>query len=226
MMNVPELVVMLTYQDHTVPDAAEIFAQAKNSKAHFWGFKEEGLDPDKMKELYAAMREAGKETFLEVVAYSEEEGLRGAQIGAQCGVDYLMGTIYSDRINQYCREHHLKYMPFVGTVTQRPSVLSGEIEVMIAQAQEYLKKGVYGIDLLGYRYTGDAYELCKRFVAAVDAPVCLAGSIDSFGRLDEVRCCQPWTFTIGSAFFEHNFGENMEQQINTVYDYMAGVSAC
>ena len=91
---------------------------------------------------------------------------------------------------------------------------------MIAEAQRYIAKGAYGIDLLGYRFIGDAVALNEAFVKSVDAPVCLAGSIDSFKRLDEVKQAAPWAFTIGSAFFDKKFGETFEEQINAVCDYM------
>lgn len=39
----PELIVMLTYNDVTVSNAYEIFEQCRNTKAVYWGFKEEGL---------------------------------------------------------------------------------------------------------------------------------------------------------------------------------------
>ena len=52
----------------------------------------------------------------------------------------------------YCQEHDIRHMPFVGRVEGRPSVLSGSIDEIVAEAQDYVRKGVYGIDLLGYRY--------------------------------------------------------------------------
>ena len=67
MMQPPQLIVMLTYNDHTVLDAAEIFARCKDSKAEFWGFKEAPLPLEQMKTLYRSMKDAGKTTFLEVV---------------------------------------------------------------------------------------------------------------------------------------------------------------
>lgn len=217
----PELIVMLTHNDQTVENAREVFEACKNSKARFWGFKEEPLPIQDMKELYSIMKECGKTTFLEVVAYDEEECLAGANMAIDCGVDVLLGTMYSDSINELCKEHGLKYMPFVGTVTGRPSVLEGTPEGMIAEAQKALEKGVYGFDLLGYRYAGDAAALNKAFVEAVDAPVCLAGSIDSYQRLDEVKDAAPWAFTIGGAFFEGKFGESFERQIDNVCNYMS-----
>jgi len=216
----PELIVMLTHNDFTVPDAAEIFEQCIHSKANYWGFKEHPLPLDQMKALYTRMKECGKTTFLEVVAYTETEGLEGARIAAHCGCDILMGTIFHPSILQFCNEHNLKYMPFVGKITGRPSVLEGTIDEMIAEAKSCIEKGAYGIDLLGYRYTGDAVALNKALVQNVPAPVCLAGSIDSYQRLDEVKEAAPWTFTIGSAFFENKFDGTFSQQIDKVCDYI------
>lgn len=216
----PQLVVMLTYNDFTVANAVEVFEECKHSKAQFWGFKEHPLPLDDMKRLYAYMKECGKTTFLEVVSYTEPEGLEGARIAVECGCDVLMGTVFHDSINEYCIEHNLKYMPFVGNISGRPSVLEGTVEGMIAEAKNYLAKGVYGFDLLGYRFTGDAAALNEAFVKSVDAPVCLAGSIDSYQKLDEVKKASPWTFTIGSAFFDKKFGDSFERQINNVCDYM------
>lgn len=212
----PELIVMLTHNDFTVMNAAEIFEQCKDSKARFWGFKEHPLPLEEMKRLFARMKECGKTTFLEIVAYSEEEGLEGARMAVECGTDVLMGTIFHDSILDYCKANGLRYMPFVGRITGRPSVLEGTIDEMVREAKAYVAKGAYGIDLLGYRYMGDAFALNKALVRNVPAPVCLAGSVDSVERLAEVKEVGPWTFTIGSAFFEHKFGGAIEEQINTV----------
>ena len=167
------------------------------------------------------MHECGKTTFLEVVAYSEQEGLEGARVAAQCGCDVLMGTKFFDSINDYCHRHGIKYMPFVGEVTGRPSVLKGTINGMIAEARDYISRGAAGIDLLGYRYTGDAVALNKALVAALNAPVCLAGSIDSYARLNEVKAANPWAFTIGSAFFENKFDGTFAQQVDKVCNFMS-----
>ena len=175
---------------------------------------------EEMKKLYGYMKDLGKTTFLEVIAYTEEEGLKGAKLAVECGVDVLMGTIFYDSINEYCKENNLKYMPFVGKVSQRPSVLEGSAEDMIKEANEYLKKGAYGIDILGYRYTGNAAELNKKFVANVNAPVCIAGSVNSYERLDEIKDASPWAFTIGGAFFENKFSDTFNNQINKVCDYI------
>lgn len=216
----PELIVMLTHHDRTVENAAEIFEQCRDTPAVNWGFKEVGLPVAQMKALFAQMKALGKRTFLEVVAYTEQECLHGAELAAACGVDTLMGTVYFDSVHGLCRENGLKYMPFVGKITGRPSVLEGSVSRMVEEANALLEKGVYGFDLLGYRYTGDAVALNREFVRQVRAPVCLAGSIASYARLDEVKQAAPWAFTIGGAFFENKFGGTFAQQITSVVAYL------
>lgn len=219
-MPAPELIVMLTLNDRTVKNAPEVFEQCKDSKAKYFGFKEEGIPLSKMKKLYASIKACGKSTVLEVVAYTEDEGLAGAKTAAECGCDILMGTIYHDSIRDFCKAHGIRYMPYVGDIVERPSVLEGSVDGMIAEAKEYLKKGVDGFDLLGYRYTEDAHELIERFVREVDAPVCVAGSIDSYERLDELKDIEPWSFTIGGAFFNNCFDGTIPEQIDKVCDYI------
>lgn len=220
MKNSLNLIVMLTHNDETVNNAHEIFEKCKNSDAKFWGFKEKSLPIEQMKNLYKYMKECGKTIFLEVVEYTEKEGLEGAKLALECGCDILMGTMFFDSINEFCKKNNLRYMPFVGNVTERPSILEGEIDEIIKEANEYLKKGVYGFDLLGYRYTGNAVELNERFVLEVNAPVCIAGSVNGYERLDELKNINPWSFTIGSAFFENKFDGSFEEQINKVCEYV------
>lgn len=214
------LIVMLTHNDVTVNNAYEIFEQCKNSKAKYWGFKEHNLPMEQMKKLYKYMKKCGKATFLEVVEYTEKGGLEGARMAVECECDILMGTIFYDSINKFCKMNNLKYMPFVGQVEERPSILKGNVAEMINEANNYIKKGAYGIDLLGYRYEGNAVELNEKIVSNVNAPVCIAGSINSYERLDEVKNIKPWAFTIGSAFFENKFGNEFSEQINNVCDYI------
>lgn len=219
----PELIVMLTYNDKTAKNAYEIFEQCKDCKATYWGFKEEGLPPEEMKKLYSYMKESGKTTVLEVVAYTEAECLEGAKMASECGCDILMGTLFFDSVNDYCEKNHIKYMPFVGNVKERPSVLDGSIDEMIENAKEYAKKGVYGFDLLAYRYTGDAEELIEKFVSEINLPVCIAGSIESYDRVDSVKKAGAWAFTIGGAFFENKFGESFAKQVDKVCKYIENI---
>lgn len=219
---VPELIVMLTHNDRTVENAIEVFEGAKDAPAKYWGFKEVGLPEEKMTELVKKMKAAGKTTFLEVVAYTEEECLEGAKIGVRCGFDVLMGTMFFESVQKVAEDANMTYMPFVGKISGRPSILEGTIEGMIQEANTLAEvHGVQGFDLLGYRFTGDAVKLNAEFVKNVKGDVCLAGSVASFERLDEVKATGAWAFTIGGAFFENKFGEgSFGEQIKTVIDYM------
>lgn len=220
----PKVIVMLTHNDRTVKDAISVFDAAKDAKADWWGFKEVGIPFDEMKTLVEHMRHAKKRIFLEIVAYTEAECLEGAKIGAELGVDVLMGTVYYDSVAKLLSENNISYMPFVGDLEGRPTVMKGTIEDTVAQGLSFKKNPmIHGIDLLGYRFVGDADSLNMEFIKAMgDFPVCLAGSINSFQRLDAVKKYGPESFTIGGAFFEHKFGENLSfaEQIDAVVDYM------
>lgn len=222
MKNVPELIVMLTHHDKTVENAIEVFESAKDAPAKFWGFKEVGIPEDQMKKLVRLMKDAGKTTFLEVVDYTEEGCKAGAEVCVRCGFDVLMGTMYFDSVKEICDKAGIRYMPFVGQITGRPSVLEGTIEGITEEANTLIAtKGITGFDLLGYRYTGDAVKLNSEFVKNVRADVCLAGSVSSYKRLDEVKATGAWAFTIGGAFFEQKFyGGSFAEEITAVVDYM------
>jgi len=215
-----ELIVMLTHEDRTVENAFSVFEMCKNSKARLFGLKDRGISLEGTKSLFSYMKQCGKTTVLEVVEYTEKECLEGAKVAVECDCDIIMGTVFFDSVNCFCQENHIKYMPFVGKVSGRPSVLHGTIESMLQEAEKYLEKGVYGIDLLGYRYTGDAENLVRKFVSRVNAPVCVAGSISSYQRVDEAINAGAWTFTIGGAFFEKKFGETHSEQIDKVCEYI------
>ncbi|MDE6668412.1 MAG: hypothetical protein K2K26_01870 [Muribaculaceae bacterium] len=217
----PELVVMLTYNDFTIENADDVFEQCKTSLATYWGIKEKPLPVEKMQRLFKRMKECGKTTVLEVVGYDVTEGMKGAEIAAACGCDILMGTKFHESIADFCVKHNIRYMPFVGHIEGRPSVLTGTVEEITAEARRALERGAYGIDLLGYRYVGDAVALNKAVVEAVSGPVCIAGSINSYQRLDEVRAIGAAMFTIGSAFFDNKFGNGLCQQIDNVINYLA-----
>lgn len=201
----PELIVMLTHHDETVPDALELFERTKDYPITHWGFKDVGLPPKEMQSVAAAMKEAGKITFLEVVSLSEEDGLRGARLAVDSGFDILMGTVYYPSIGNYLKDKSIRYYPFPGHVHDHPSILDGTIDDIVAHACELESYGVHGLDLLTYRYTGNAPDLLSQVVKSTRIPIVSAGSIASFERITEVWNSGAWGFTIGSAFFEEVF---------------------
>jgi len=196
---------MLTYNDRTVENAIESFDELKDLPVTFWGFKDVGLHKEKMRFLVQAMRAAGKKTCLEVVSLSEQEGQAGAELAADSGFDILMGTVFFDSINDYVRDLPLAYYPFPGNVHCHPSILDGTIDEIVSHARQLESLGVDGMDLLSYRFTGDAAKLLGDVVEATTVPIISAGSIASFDRIAEIRNTGAWGFTIGTGLFEKRF---------------------
>ncbi len=219
----PEIIIMLTHHDVTVKNAAEIFEECKDLPVKYWGFKNVGLPKDEMKALAKAMKDAGKTTFLEVVTYDEASCLDGAQTAIDCGFDCLMGTLYYDSVAKLLKDNNMDYMPFVGKVSGSPSILEGSNEEIIANAKELMAKGITGFDILAYRHVIDGEKLAREFCAAVDAKICIAGSISSYERIDTMFDIGPWTFTMGSALFDKKFVPNgsFYENLEAVANYMA-----
>jgi len=218
----PELIVMLTHHDLTVPDALHLFERTQDYPITHWGFKDVGLPPKAMQTVVTAMKVAGKITFLEVVSLSEEEGLRGAHLAVDLGFDILMGTVFFPSIGAYLKDKPVRYYPFPGHVHSHPSILDGTIEEIVAQARELETYGVHGLDLLTYRYIGDAPRLLNQVVQATRIPIVSAGSIATFERITEVWDSGAWGFTIGSAFFESQFvpESSFEENVLAVCEWL------
>ena len=213
---------MLTHNDVTVQNARQIFESCVDLPIEHWGFKDIGLMPDEISKLVGAMKEAGKTTFLEVVTLNEDECMRGAQIAVDNGFDYLMGTVFYDSVFQYLQNQRKKYFPFCGQIVGHPSKLKGTPEEIVYDAFSLQLKGVDGLDLLAYRHMTSAEEIAIKVVANLKIPVVVAGSIDSFERINFVKDLQPWGFTIGSAFFDKRFlaDGSFKDQLITVYECM------
>ena len=212
----PAFILMLTHNDTTVKDALKIFRDCKEAPVSHWGFKDVGLPPEEMKALVHEMKNAGKTTYLEVVSLSEEEWLRGAQIAVEAGFDILMGTVFFDSIMSYLKGKPIQYYPFPGHIYGHPSIMDGTIEDIVAHAKFLESKGVQGLDLLSYRYVGDAPRLLSEVVKATHVPIVSAGSIESYKRLAEVWMAGAWGFTIGSALFDKKFVPNGSFLDNTL----------
>jgi len=220
----PELIVMLTHQDKTVPNALDLFRSTKDYPIQHWGFKDVGLSPPEMQTVVTAMKDAGKVTFLEVVSLSEEEGLHGARLAVDLGFDILMGTVFYPSIGNYLKDNPIRYYPFPGHVHSHPSVLDGTMDDIVAHACQLESYGAHGLDLLTYRFNGEAAHLLRQVVEATKIPIVSAGSIASFERVNEVWEAGAWGFTIGSAFFDKKFvpDGSFEENVWAVCNWLDG----
>ena len=213
------LIVMLTHDDKTVQDALQIFEVCQDLPITYWGFKDVGLPRDEMRDLVKALQSAGKTTFLEVVSYTEEECMAGAEFAVDLGFDYLMGTLFYPEVWKFLKEQNIKYFPFVGEVSGSPSILEGSADSMVKETEFLQAEGVHGVDLLGFRHVEDPEGLSREFISRSAVPVVLAGSINSLQRIDFVNEINPWGYTMGSALFnkallpEGSFRENLEEVV-------------
>ncbi len=221
-MSKPELIVMLTHKDQTVTNSFELFDQTKDANVQHWGFKDVGLPPSDMKRLVNKMKDAGKTTCLEVVSLSENEGLAGAKLAVESSFDILMGTVYFPSIHAYLKGKPIAYYPFPGHVHGHPSKLDGSIEEIVKHAKDLEATGVQGLNLLAYRYVGDARTLLKEVVKAVKVPVISAGSVATTQRIAEIWEAGAWGYTIGGAFFEGKFVKDgsFSDNVRAVCDWM------
>lgn len=220
----PDLIVMLTHNDITVSNAVELFETVKTSPVKYWGFKNVGLHNAGMHALIRSMKSAGKTVKLEVVSLTEEEGMEAAKLAVNLGVDVLMGTQFFESINEFLKPTPVKYVPFAGKVHGHPNVLDNSVEEIVQHVISLEEKGVDGIDLLTYRYTGDPEKLLKEVVKSTNLRVVSAGSIDSFNRIDEVGNAGAWAFTIGTALFDKKFRSNgsFSDNLNLVTEKVYG----
>ncbi|MCK5567905.1 MAG: hypothetical protein KAI62_08325 [Actinomycetia bacterium] len=202
----PKLILMFTFKDMTVPDSIDYFEQIKDFPVDYFGYKEIGLEPEKMKLLNEKIHKAGFQSFLEVVEYEEEAILGPARMAIDMGFDHLMGTVYFPSIWSVIGKK-IKYLPFCGKVYDRPSILGGTIDEITEDAKRIEAEGVDGFDLLAYRYIDPSKvdELVRKVNNAVDVPIVSAGSINSLDRVQETIDQGIWGFTIGGAFFEKKF---------------------
>jgi len=203
---IPKLILMLTHNDMTVVDAIDYFEQVKDLPIDYFGFKEIGLEPEKMKILNNKIHNAGYQSFLEVVEYEEKNIIGPAKMAIDMGFDYLMGTIYYPSIWKII-DKKIKYFPFCGKVYNRPSVLDGTINEVVQDIKRLESEGVDGFDLLAYRYKDVSMidTLMEKVKNAAKKPIVSAGSINSLERVEKTIEQQVWGFTIGGAFFEKKF---------------------
>jgi hypothetical protein len=219
---IPHLIVMLTRNDQTARNAIEVFDACRDLPVRFWGFKNVGLPVEQTNTLVKNIRSAGKTACLEVVTYTEKECMDAARLAVECRFDYLMGTLFYPAVFEFLKDKPIKYSPFCGRVSGHPSILEGSIEEIVAEGRKLEEIGVDAFDLLAYRYVDDPETLAAQFIKAIKVPVILAGSVDSFARIDRVKAMGAWGFTIGGAFFDKKFVKDgsFSDQVAAVAQYV------
>lgn len=196
-------VFMLTHDDRTVDNAAEIMPTLAGTGLRYVGFKDVGADLAKQRELVGLAHDLGFEVMLEVVSTSKEAELSSLRSAAEAGFDWVLGGTHGTETAGMLPDD-VRYCPFPGRVVDHPSVLLGTVDEIAADAQRLTALDhVSGLDLLSYRHpTADPLELIREVTAASSGPVIVAGSIASVDRASAVSEAGAWGYTIGSAIFD------------------------
>jgi imidazole glycerol phosphate synthase subunit HisF len=224
-----EFLFMLTKDDATVANCLDVYDGVRDTGLRWVGFKDIGVSTDTLRELVRRMKADGRHTVLEIVSVDAEAEVASIKAGIELGVELLMGGTRADLALPLLAGTGIKYMPFPGTIVGHPSVLEGTLDSISDSARDLTAMpGVYGLDLLAYRWkTGDVPELVRRVVKASAGPIVVAGSIVNAEQIDIVTKAGAWGFTIGGAVFDGVLvpGGSLLDQVNWALDTAAKAAA-
>ena len=203
----PDFIFMLTRDDVTIADARERLPHALAAGVRHIGFKDIGLPLAEMSALAADIRAGGAVLYLEMVSLDAEAEATAARAAVKLGVDVLMGGVRPAVVGPIIAGTPIRYFPFAGEIFGHPSRLMGDIEAIARSAADLAAfEAVHGLDLLAYRFTGDAPALIREVCgAARGKPVIVAGSIDCDARIAAVAEAGAAGFTVGTAALDAAF---------------------
>ncbi|HWA45137.1 MAG TPA: HisA/HisF-related TIM barrel protein [Hypericibacter adhaerens] len=201
-----DFIFMLTRDDQTIEDCVELYDTIRALPLKHVGFKDVGVAPEVLKRLHGKLKQDGRTTYMEVVSTSEESCLRSVRIGAELGVDCLLGGTQIDLILPLLKGSRTGYYPFPGIPVGHPTKLGGSPQRVAADTKNAVAKGCAGVDLLAYRATeADPLDLIRAARGATERPVIVAGSINSPQRIRDIAAAGADLFTIGTAALDGSF---------------------
>jgi hypothetical protein len=220
----PEFIFMLTRHDRTIAEAKARLGEVLELGVRHVGAKDIGLPFDELRHLADMARAAGATFYLEVVSLDEASETASAHAALRLGADVLMGGTRPHAVLPVIAGAPIRYFPFAGQISGHPSVLEGPLEAIVESARRLTAlEGVDGLDLLAYRFAGDAAGLIRAVCRSVGKPVVVAGSIDRAERIAAVVAGGAAGFTIGTAALDGVFpaGPDLCDQIRHVQALLA-----
>ena len=206
-----KIVAMLTNNDLTIENASELFEASRHAPTQYWGFKDTGISTYTASELAKQIYDSGKTIVFESFGEKEDDCLRAAEFAIKNKCKYLIGCEYHASVVELLKGSSVSYRPTIGERSGIPRYLYGTIQEIVDDGKRVLAGGADGICLSMYRYKdGSPEELALAVQAATgQESTVIAGSINSFDRLKDVRKLNPWGFTIGSALYAQDFGKGL-----------------
>ena len=167
-----EFVFMLTRDDVTVGDAAEVLASLRESGCATSASRTSGRRRRPSRRSPRPRTTAGMEVMLEVVSTSAEDELRSLRAALDIGVDWVLGGTHAERGRRDPRRRR-EVLPVPGH-DRRPSraccTARSTRSPRTPRALTALD-GVHGVDLLAYRHaTEDPIALTRAVAAAAAGP--------------------------------------------------------
>lgn len=223
-----DFIFMLTRGDKTVEDCLDVFDQIAPLGLKHVGFKDVGVEPATLRKLVDRIRSAGAISYMEVVSDTPEAALNSARIGAELGIDRLLGGTDVQRVGEILQGTHTKYYPFPGFPVGHPTRLGGGPGDVTSQCAAFMAQGCAGADLLAFRATeADPLDLvhAARKGLGPNGYLIVAGSITSAERIKAVAAAGADAFTIGTAVFDGSYSPRKGSILSQLGDVIADSAA-
>jgi hypothetical protein len=201
---------MLTRDDRTIPDPLAVCRQLAGLGLEHVGVKDVGLVQSDLPAVVTAVHDLGAEASVELVGLDRAGEARWAGVAVDAGVDLVLGGAHPEVIARVLNGAPVRYFPFAGDVTGHPTRLYGAVSDIVTSARRLADLGVDGLDLLAYRFPGDAVELAEAVCAAAPLPVLAAGGIHSEEQILALARAGVWGFTMGTAMLDGTFRRDAE----------------
>jgi hypothetical protein len=161
-----------------------------------------------LRRLTGAIREAGANPWMEIVATTRESELRGVELGRDLGVATLMGGVHVEEALAILDGSAIRYLPFAGAPIGHPTRLGGSAFEVETQCRAFARQGCAGVDILAYRATEaeplDLVAACRRGLLD-SGSVVVAGNVNSAERIAAIRAAGADAFTIGTAAIDGSY---------------------
>lgn len=213
---------MLTRADRTIDNALDVLDEIRPLGLRSIGFKDVGVEGDRLGELHRRIKELGATSYLEVVGTTPDACLQSARTARELGIDYLLGGTQVAEVIAILEGSGVRYLPFPGRPFGHPTQLRGTPKEIASDCRRYAQLGAAGVDLLAYRATeAEPLELVRAARRAIDGRLLVAGGVATAAQVRALADAGADAFTVGSAVFDGTFAANapsLREQLEAVLD--------